>query len=200
MILRKGFIVFLMALLLIGTMYPTSGYALSDQSDTIITTESSAGNEDVTMEESVLTDDEYLDGIDPDVHEEPEGVDEDVEDVEDAPTVTDDTYGENSFSPQAMAMADETLTMSPGDSYTFTNNGSATRSLSTNAATSRSSAYDYVIYRPDGSIMGENMDSTSGLSVGSGYTAVITSTGQNPFTLNGMNPMCFLRITLKKGS
>ncbi|RAJ03556.1 hypothetical protein DET54_101759 [Paenibacillus pabuli] len=207
MSLRKGFIVFLMALLLIGTMYPTSGYALSDQSDTIITTESSAGNEDVTMEESALTDDEYLDGIDPDVHEEPEGVDEDVEDVEDAPTVTDDTYGENSFSPQAMAMADETLTMSPGDSYTFTNNGSATRSLSTNAATSRSSAYDYVIYRPDGSIMGENMDSTSGLSVGSGYTAVITSTGQNPFTVTirsefsysvSANP-AMLRVTLSKG-
>lgn len=207
MSLRKGFIVFLMALLLIGTMYPTSGYALSDQSDTIITTESSAGNVDFSMEESALTDDEYLDGIDPDVHEEPEGVDEDVEDVEDAPTVTDDTYGENSFSPQAMAMADETLTMSPGDSYTFTNNGSATRSLSTNAATSRSSAYDYVIYRPDGSIMGENMNSTSSLSVGSGYTAVITSTGQNPFTVTirsefsysvSANP-AMLRVTLSKG-
>ncbi|ETT44849.1 hypothetical protein [Paenibacillus sp. FSL H7-689] len=145
MSLRKGFIVFLMALLLIGTIYPTSGYALSDQSDAIITTESNAENVDVSMEESALTDDEYLDIIDRDVYEEPE----------DETAVTDDTYGENSFSPQAMAMADGTLTMSPGDSYTFTNNGSATRSLSTNAATSRSSAYDYVIYRPDGSIMSE---------------------------------------------
>ncbi|WP_024631074.1 MULTISPECIES: hypothetical protein [unclassified Paenibacillus] len=208
MSLRKGFIVFLMALLLIGTMYPTSGYALSDQSDTIITTESSAGNVDVSMEDTTLTDDEYQDGIDPDVNEEPEGVDEDVEEAEDAPTVTDDTYGENFLAPQAMALAGEDiLTMSPGDSYTFTNNGSATRSLSTNAATSRSSAYDYVIYRPDGSIMGENMNSTSSLSVGSGYTAVVTSTGQNPFTVTirsefsysvSANP-AMLRVTLSKG-
>ncbi|WP_433745129.1 hypothetical protein [Paenibacillus amylolyticus] len=207
MSLRKGFIVFLMALLLIGTMYPTSGYALSDQSDAIITTDSSAENVDVSMEESALTDNEYLEDIDPDFYEEPEGVDEFIEEPVDEPTVTDDTYGENSFSAQAMAMADGTLTMSPGDSYTFTNNGSATRSLSTNAATSRSSAYDYVIYRPDGSIMGENMDSTSSLSVGSGYTAVITSTGQNPFTVTirsefsysvSANP-AMLRVTLSKG-
>ncbi|WP_053061620.1 hypothetical protein [Paenibacillus sp. VT-400] len=207
MSLRKGFIVFLMALLLIGTMYPTSGYALSDQSDAIKTTESSAENVDVSMEESALTDGEYLDVIDPDVHEEPEGVDEVIEEAEDEATVTDDTYGENSFSPQAMAMADGTLTMSPGDSYTFTNNGSAARSLSTNAATSRSSAYDYVIYRPDGSIMSENMNSISSLSVGSGYTAVVTSTGQNPFTVTirsefsysvSANP-AMLRVTLSKG-
>ncbi|WP_458461502.1 hypothetical protein, partial [Paenibacillus sp.] len=207
MSLRKGFIVFLMALLLIGTMYPTSGYALSDQSDAIITTESSAENVDVFMEESALTDGENLDVIDPDVYEEPEGVDEVIEEAEDEPTVTDDTYGENSFSPQAMAMADGTLTMSPGDSYTFTNNGSAARSLSTNAATSRSSAYDYVIYRPDGSIMSENMNSISSLSVGSGYTAVVTSTGQNPFTVTirsefsysvSANP-AMLRVTLSKG-
>ncbi|WP_017687504.1 hypothetical protein [Paenibacillus sp. PAMC 26794] len=206
MSLRKGFIVFLMALLLIGTIYPTSGYALSNQSDAIITTESSTEKVDVPMEESTLTDNEYLEDIDPDFYEEPEGVDEVIEEPEDEPTVTDDTYGDY-FSPQAMAMADETLTMSPGDSYTFTNNGSATRSLSTNAATSRSSAYDYVIYRPDGSIMGENMDSTSGLSVGSGYTAVITSTGQNPFTVTirsefsysvSANP-AMLRVTLSKG-
>ncbi|APO46710.1 hypothetical protein QVE09_12165 [Paenibacillus sp. ClWae2A] len=207
MSLRKGFIVFLMALLLIGTIYPTSGYALSNQLDAIITTESSTEKVDVPMEESTLTDNEYLEDIDPDFYEEPEGVDEFIEEPEDESTVTDDTYGENSFSAQAMAMADETLTMSPGDSYTFTNNGSATRSLSTNAATSRSSAYDYVIYRPDGSIMGENMDSTSSLSVGSGYTAVITSTGQNPFTVTirsefsysvSANP-AMLRVTLSKG-
>lgn len=207
MSLRKGFIVFLMALLLIGTIYPTSGYALSNQLDAIVTTESSTEKVDVPMEESTLTDNEYLEDIDPDFYEEPEGVDEFIEEPEDESTVTDDTYGENSFSAQAMAMADETLTMSPGDSYTFTNNGSATRSLSTNAATSRSSAYDYVIYRPDGSIMGENMDSTSGLSVGSGYTAVITSTGQNPFTVTirsefsysvSANP-AMLRVMLSKG-
>ncbi|MGO4731838.1 hypothetical protein [Paenibacillus sp. 2KB_22] len=207
MSLRKGFIVFLMALLLIGTIYPNSGYALSNQSDAIITTESSVEKVDVPMEESALTDNEYLEDIDPDFYEEPEGVNEFIEEPVDEPTVTDDTYGENSFSAQAMAMADETLTMSPGDSYTFTNNGSATRSLSTNAATSRSSAYDYVIYRPDGSIMGENMDSTSSLSVGSGYTAVITSTGQNPFTVTirsefsysvSANP-AMLRVTLSKG-
>lgn len=207
MSLRKGFIVFLMALLLIGTMYPTSGFALLDQSDAIITSESSAEHVDVSMEESALTDGENLDVIDPDVYEEPEGVDEVIEEAEDEATVTDDTYGENSFSPQAMAMADGTLTMSPGDSYTFTNNGSAARSLSTNAATSRSSAYDYVIYRPDGSIMSENMNSISSLSVGSGYTAVITSTGQNPFTVTirsefsysvSANP-AMLRVTLSKG-
>ncbi|MEK3703547.1 hypothetical protein MKY87_05390 [Paenibacillus sp. FSL R7-0198] len=207
MSLRKGFIVFLMALLLIGTIYPTSGYALSNQLDAIITTESSTEKVDVPIEESTLTDNEYLEDIDPDFYEEPEGVDEFIEEPEDESTVTDDTYGENSFSAQAMAMADETLTMSPGDSYTFTNNGSATRSLSTNAATSRSSAYDYVIYRPDGSIMGENMDSTSSLSVGSGYTAVITSTGQNPFTVTirsefsysvSANP-AMLRVMLSKG-
>ncbi|GAS82867.1 hypothetical protein [Paenibacillus amylolyticus] len=205
--LRKGFIVFLMALLLIGTMYPTSGYALSDHSDAIITTTSSTENVDVSMEDTALIGEEYLDGIDPDFYEEPEGVDEVIEEPEDAPTVTDDTYGGNFFAPQAMAMADGTLTMSPGDSYTFTNNGSATRSLSTNAATARSSAYDYVIYRPDGSIMSENMNSISSLSVGSGYTAVITSTGQNPFTVTirpefsysvSTNP-AMLRVSLSKG-
>ncbi|WKL02862.1 hypothetical protein Q0F98_03185 [Paenibacillus amylolyticus] len=65
MSLRKGFIVFLMALLLIGTIYPTSGYALSNQLDAIITTESSTEKVDVPMEESTLTDNEYLEDVDP---------------------------------------------------------------------------------------------------------------------------------------
>lgn len=208
MSLRKGFIVFLMALLLIGTMYPTSGYALSDQSDTIITTESSAGNVDVSMEESALTDDEYLDGIDPDVHEEPEGVDEDVEDIEDAPTVTEDTYEEDMFSTQPMALAgEEVIIMYPGDSYSFTNNGTRARSLSTDAATSRNSSYDYAVYKADGSISSDNMNSTSSLSVGAGYTTVVTSSGINAFTVTipaefaysvSANPALH-RATLSKG-
>ncbi|OPG96309.1 hypothetical protein B2I21_23470 [Chryseobacterium mucoviscidosis] len=208
MSLRKGFIVFLMALLLIGTMYPTSGYALSNQSDTIITTESSAENVDVSMEESALTDDEYLDDINSDIHEEPEGVDEDVEDIEDAPTVTEDTYEENMFSNQTMALAgEEIITMYPGDSYSFTNTGTRSRSLSTDAATSRSSSYDYAVYKADGSISTDNMNSTSSLSVGAGYTAVVTSSGVNAFTVTipveftysiSENPALH-RATLSKG-
>lgn len=181
MSLRKSFIVFLMALLLIGTMYPTSSYALSDQSDAIITTESSAENVDVFMEESAVADDEYLDLIDPDIHEEPEGVDEDVDDAQ---TVTEDTYEEDFFTPQAMAFAEEqVIVMYPGDSYSFTNNGIRSRSLSTDAATSRSSSYDYAVYKTDGSISTDNMNSTSSLSVGAGYTAVVTSSGSNAFTV-----------------
>ncbi|WP_339307088.1 hypothetical protein [Paenibacillus sp. FSL R5-0519] len=208
MSLRKGFIVFLMALLLIGTMYPTSGYALSDQSDAIIMTESSAENVDVFMEESTVTEDEYLDLIDPDIHEEPEGVDEDVEDVDDAQTVTEDTYEEDFFTPQAMAFAEEqVIVMYPGDSYSFTNNGTRSRSLSTDAASSRSSSYDYAVYKADGSISTDNMNSTSSLSVGAGYTAVVTSSGSNAFTVTipaeftysvSSNPALH-RATLSKG-
>ncbi|MCG7379552.1 hypothetical protein MH215_21365 [Paenibacillus sp. ACRSA] len=228
MSLKKGFIVLLMAVLLIGTIYPTTGYALSDQSDEIVTMEDDIENVDVLTEDPALTDEENLDVRDPDAHEEPEGVDEDnnefedvegiyeepedvneiIEEPEGASEVTDDTYEADVFAPQAMALAaEDILIMNPGDSYTFTNNGSAARSLSTNASTSRSSAYDYVVYRPDGSIMGENMNSINNLSVGSGYTAVITSTGQNPFTMTvrsefsysvSANP-AMLRVTLSNG-
>ncbi|MEO2206714.1 hypothetical protein ABGV42_23650 [Paenibacillus pabuli] len=183
MSLRKSFIVFLVVLFVMGTILPTSGYALSDQADAIIMTESSAENVDVSMEDLALPDAENLDVFDPDIHEEPEGVDEDIEDLEDTPTVTEDTYGEGFFTTQAMALAEEqVIVMYPGDSYSFTNTGTRTRSLSTDAATSRSSSYDYVVYRADGSISTDNLNSTSSLSVGAGYTAVVTSSGSNAFT------------------
>ncbi|PYY26983.1 HNH endonuclease signature motif containing protein [Paenibacillus illinoisensis] len=184
MSLRKSFIVFLVVLFVMGTILPTSGYALSDPADAIITTESSAENVDVSMEDLALPDAENLDVFDPDIHEEPEGVDDDIEDQEDAPTVTEDTYGEDSFTTQAMALAEEqVIVMYPGDSYSFTNTGTRSKSLSTDAATSRSSSYDYAVYKADGSISTDNMNSTSSLSVGAGYTAVVTSSGVNAFTV-----------------
>ncbi|MGF9698660.1 hypothetical protein [Paenibacillus sp. MABNR03] len=208
MSLRKSFIVFLVVWFVMGTMLPTSGYALADQADSIISTESSAENVDVLMEDLALPDAENLDVFDPDIHEEPEGVDEDIEDLEDTPTVTEDTYGEGFFTTQAMALAEEqVIVMSPGDSYSFTNTGTRTRSLSTDAATSRSSSYDYVVYRADGSISTDNLNSTSSLSVGAGYTAVVTSSGSNAFTATipadftysiSANP-ALNKVTLSKG-
>lgn len=208
MSLRKSLIVFLVVLFVMGTILPTSGYALSDQADAIITTESSAENVDVSVEDLALTDAENLDVFDPDIHEEPEGVDEDIEDQEDTPTVTDDTYGEGFFATQAMALAEEqVIVMYPGDSYSFTNTGTRSKSLSTDAATSRSTSYDYAVYKADGSISTDNMNSTSSLSVGAGYTAVVTSSGVNAFTVTipveftysvSENPALH-RATLSKG-
>lgn len=205
---KKSFIILLVVWFVIGTMLPTSVYSLSDQSGALITTESSAENVDVSMEDLALTDDEYQNGIDPDVHEEPEGVDEDEQNTDDASTVTEDTYKEDMFAPQAMALAgEEVLIMYPGDSYSFTNTGTRTRSLSTDAATSRSNSYDYAVYKADGSISTDNMNSLSSLSVGAGYTAVITSSGSNAITVTipveftysiSANPALH-RATLSKG-
>lgn len=207
--LRKGFIIFLVFWLAIGTMLPTSGYALSDPSASIITSESTGDDPNRSVEHAVLLGQRDVEGWDPDFYEEPEDVNEDSElmGAEDAFTVTDDTYGDHMFTSQAAALANETLVMNPGESYTFTNTGTVARSLSINASTSRGSAYDYANYRPDGSISGDNLDFTGSITVNSGYTIVITSSGENPFTVTvrpefsygvSTNP-AMQRVTLSKG-
>ncbi|GGH43614.1 hypothetical protein GCM10008014_04490 [Paenibacillus silvae] len=207
--LRKGFIIFLVLWLAIGTILPTSGYAFSYPSASIITSESTGIEPNNSMEDAVLLEQVDVEGWDPDFYEEPEDVNEDEEhlEVEDPFTVTDDTYGEQMFTTQAAALADEILVMNPGESYTFTNTGSVARSLSINAAASRGSAYDYAIYRPDGNISGDNLDFTGNITVTAGYTIVITSSGENPFTVTvrpefsygvSTNPAMH-RVTLSKG-
>ncbi|MGQ8874545.1 HNH endonuclease signature motif containing protein [Paenibacillus sp. TSA_86.1] len=183
--LRKGFIIFLALWLAIGAMLPTSGYALSDPSASIITSESTGDDPNRSAEDAVLLEQGDVEGWDPDFYEEPEDVNEDEEHMkeEDPLTVTDDTYGEPMFTTQAAALANETLVMNPGESYTFTNTGSALRTLITNAGASRGSAYDYAVYKSDGSIASDNLNSAGNLNVGAGYTAVITSSGENPFTV-----------------
>ncbi|WP_434750395.1 hypothetical protein [Paenibacillus amylolyticus] len=183
--LRKGFIIFLALWLAIGTMLPTSGYALSDPSASIITSESTGDDPNRSAEDAVLLEQGDVEGWDPDFYEEPEDVNEDEENMkeEDPFTVTDDTYGEPVFTTQAAALANETLVMNPGESYTFTNTGSALRTLITNAGASRGSAYDYAVYKSDGSIASDNLNSAGNLNVGAGYTAVLTSSGENPFTV-----------------
>ncbi|WP_339273948.1 hypothetical protein MKY59_23025 [Paenibacillus sp. FSL W8-0426] len=207
---KKSFIVFLAIWFVIGTALPFNGHAFAEQTayDTMYE-ESSENSETIPVtEQPGLVDEENLDAFDPDIHEEPEGVDEDEEVVEDVPTVTEDTYDEEVFTPQAMVLAEEqVIVMYPGDSYSFTNNDTRLRSLKTDAATSRSSSYDYAVYKPDGSISTDNMDSHSSLSVGPGYTAVVTSSGSNAFTMTipsvfsygvSENPALH-KVTLSKG-
>ncbi|SCY93694.1 hypothetical protein SAMN05720606_112193 [Paenibacillus polysaccharolyticus] len=207
--LRKGFIIFLVFWLAIGTMLPTSGYALSDPSASIITSEITGDDVNRSTEDAVLLGQADVEGWDPDFYEEPEDVNEGEEHMKESDpfTVTDDTYGEHMFTTQAAALANETLVMNPGESYTFTNTGTVARSLSINASTSRGSAYDYANYRPDGSISGDNLDFTGSITVNSGYTIVITSSGKNPFTVTvrpefsygvSTNPAMH-RVTLSKG-
>ncbi|MBY0204555.1 hypothetical protein [Paenibacillus cucumis (ex Kampfer et al. 2016)] len=207
--LRKGFIIFLVFWLAIGTMLPTSGYALSDPSASIVTSESTGDDVNRSAEDAVLIGQTDVEGWDPEFYEEPEDVNEGEEHKKESDplTVTDDTYGEHMFTTQAVALANETLVMNPGESYTFTNTGTVARSLSINASTSRGSAYDYANYRPDGSISGDNLDFTGSITVNSGYTIVITSSGENPFTVTvrpefsygvSTNPAMH-RVTLSKG-
>ncbi|WP_160038866.1 hypothetical protein [Paenibacillus sp. USDA918EY] len=88
---------------------------------------------------------------------------------------------ENEISP--LAVDDITLVMYPGESYSFTNNGSKSVSISTDASSTKDNRYDYVTFNVDGSIVSTYMDHSSSFSVFSGYTAVMTATGSNPINL-----------------
>ncbi|MBB6022781.1 putative membrane protein [Paenibacillus sp. JGP012] len=62
--LRKGFIISLILWIVIGTMLPTAGYALSDSSASMIMSENN-GALNTSMEDTVLLEQEYIDDWDP---------------------------------------------------------------------------------------------------------------------------------------
>ncbi|WP_148449265.1 RHS repeat protein [Paenibacillus tuaregi] len=98
------------------------------------------------------------------------------------------------------------ITLSPGQSYLFRNNGSLTNPVNNNARLV-GSLYDYVVYKADGSYYSKGFDSkiTPNLPAG-GYSIISVVSGPpvtfdytDDFSAEPSNEPAFFRITLSKG-
>ncbi|MEX3618802.1 hypothetical protein [Paenibacillus glucanolyticus] len=98
------------------------------------------------------------------------------------------------------------ITVYPGDTYVFYNNGSLTNPIR-NDASSVGGLFDYVIYRPDDTIYRSGFNQKGSPSIPSLGYAIVTNIGNTPivfdytddFAVEGSAEPAFERVTLHQG-
>lgn len=98
------------------------------------------------------------------------------------------------------------ITVQPGESYIFNNNGSLNNPINNNAKEA-GSLFDYVMYKADGSLGTDGMNKSTNPMVPAGGEAVVTVTGSQPvvfdytddFTVQPSTEPAYLRVILQQG-
>lgn len=120
------------------------------------------------------------------------------------PSVTDAVYQTSNF--EIMAERGE-VTLYPGDSYSFYNTASTTKSLSNNGSSSRDVVFDYVRYGSDGRVSTKSMNTGSNINITANSTVIVTVNGNYPVTFTVLPDIiatpsatpAFHRVTLYQG-
>ncbi|MFB5763936.1 hypothetical protein ACE5LO_26610, partial [Paenibacillus medicaginis] len=81
------------------------------------------------------------------------------------------------------ALANEKLVVYPGESYEFSNDTTSLKTMTNDASSSKQNVIDYAVYREDGTIYSDNMDSATNPGIPAGGWGVITAVGPNPLTV-----------------